>query len=233
MPEQIRDAINAARAGGSGSVTDPTWRDRLAERFGPRWRIIKPRARKGGSASVDPTQGGTTPCVPKGTRTGSGGGGGGGGTGGTLNTGSKPDSVAAAKTKVAGSIPAYIAVTGDEIDEDGILASWMPNHPDHPEGAVLIKIDHPVLKDKIEYWQAQYPDHLADQIADEVIAVYGEIAVAKVAHSEYMKSVMPSSKVEQELRSDAALTMALLGLIGEEAVIAPRVGGKVGRSKAA
>jgi hypothetical protein len=59
------------------------------------------------------------------------------------------------------------------------------------------------------------------------------MAVAKVAHSEYMKSVMPSSKVETELRSDAALTMALLGLIGEEAVIAPRIGGKFGRARAA
>ena len=233
MPEPIRAAINAARAGGSGSVTDPTWKERLAERFGSRWRIFKRRVRAGGTATVDPTQSGTKPRVPKGTRAGTGGGGGAGGTGGTLNTGSKPGSVTAVKSKVAGGIPAYIAVTGDEIEEEGMLATWMPNHPDHPEGAVLIKVDHPVLKEEIEHWQAQYPDHLADQIAEEVIAVYGEIAVAKVAHSEYMKSVMPSSKVEHELRSDAALTMALLGLIGEEAVIAPRVGGKFGRSRAA
>jgi hypothetical protein len=233
MPEPIRAAINAARAGGSGSVTDPTWKERLAERFGSRWRIFKRRARASGTTTVDPTQSGSKPRVPKGTRGGASGGGGAGGTGGTLNTGSKPGSVTAVKSKVAGGIPAYIAVTGDEIEEEGMLATWMPNHPDHPEGAVLIKVDHPVLKEEIEHWQAQYPDHLADQIAEEVIAVYGEIAVAKVAHSEYMKSVMPSSKVEHELRSNAALTMALLGLIGEEAVIAPRIGGKFGRSRAA
>jgi hypothetical protein len=50
-----------------------------------------------------------------------------------------------------------------------------------------------------------------------------------VAHSEHLKSVLPTSTVEGELRSEASLTMALLGLIGEEAVIAPRVGGKFGR----
>lgn len=233
MPEPIREAINAARAGSSGTVSDSTWRERLAERFGSRWRIVKLRARKGAPLTVDPTQSGSSPRVPKGTRSGTGGSGGGGGTGGALNTGSKPGALTAVKTKVAGGIPAYIPVTGDEIEDEGMLASWMPNHPEHLEGAVLIKVDHPVLKDEIEHWQAQYPDHLADQIATEVVAVYGEMAVAKVAHSEYMKSVMPSSRVENELRSDAALTMALLGLIGEEAVIAPRIGGKFGRSKAA
>ena len=113
-----------------------------------------------------------------------------------------------------------------------MLAGWAPNHPEHPEGAVQINVDHPVLEEEIAYWQSQYPDHLADQVAEEVIGSYGEIAVAKVAHSEHLKSLMPSSKVENDLRSEEALTMALLGLIGEEAVIAPRVGGKFGRRAA-
>jgi hypothetical protein len=114
-----------------------------------------------------------------------------------------------------------------------MLAAWAPNHPDHPEGAVLINVDHPVLEDEIAHWQSQYADHLADQIGDEVISTYGEIAVAKVAHSEHLKAIMPSSKVEKDLRSEEALTMSLLGLIGEEAVIAPRIGGKFGRGRAA
>jgi hypothetical protein len=232
MPDAIRDAIHEARAGASGTVTDDTWRDRLADRFGSRWRIFKLRARKGGNHTLTATQSGTAPRVAKRKRTGTGTGGGAGGTGGTPNTGSTPGTVPATKSKVAGGIPHWEAVSGDELAE-GMLASWMPNHPDHPEGAVLIKVDHPVLEAEIEHWQAQYPDHLADKISDEVVAVYGEIAVAKVAHSEYLKSVLPSSTVENDLRSDAALTMALLGLIGEEAVIAPRIGGKFGRSRAA
>lgn len=228
MPEPIRDAIRAARAGGSGTVTDDSWRQRLADRFGSRWRILKLRTRKGGKYTVDPTQAGSLPKAAKRKKNGAGGGGGGGGTGGALNTSSQPGMVAASRSKVAGGIPTWKSVGKDDVKE-GMLAGWAPNDPDHPEGAVLINIEHPVMEEEIEYWQSQYADHLGDQIAEEVIACYGEIAVAKVAHSEHLKSVLPSSVVENELRSDAALTMALLGLMGEEAVIAPRVGGKFGR----
>ncbi|MEA2358229.1 MAG: hypothetical protein QOI62_1489 [Solirubrobacteraceae bacterium] len=232
MPEAIRDAIRAVRAGGSGTVTDEAWKQRLADRFGARWRIFKLRARKGGKLALEATQAGSLPRTAKRVTRDPAGGGGGGGTGGKPNTGSKPGTVPAARTRVAGGIPSYVVVRGDAVGP-GMLAAWAPNHPDYPEGAVLINIDHPVLDDEIAHWQAQYPDHLADQIGDEVIATYGEIAVAKVAHSEHLKSIMPSSKVEKELRSEEAMTMALLGLIGEEAVIAPRVGGKFGRARAA
>jgi hypothetical protein len=50
--------------------------------------------------------------------------------------------------------------------------------------------------------------------------------VAKVAHSEQLKALLPSKTVDDDLRSEAALTMALIGLVAEEAVIVPRVGGK-------
>jgi hypothetical protein len=232
MPDPIRDAIREARAGESGTLSDDTWRQRLAERFGSRWRIMKLRSRKGGNLTVEPTQIGTRPHTPrKRMRPGGGGGGGGGGTIGTLNTASAPGVVRAVKTTVAGGIPTWLSVHNDAV-EDGMLAAWAKIHPEHPEGAVLINVDHPVLEEEVAYWQSQYPDHLADDIAREVIATYGEIAVAKVAHSEHLKSVLPSSKVENDLRSEAALTMALLGLIGEEAVIAPRIGGKFGRRAA-
>lgn len=232
MPQPIREAINAARAGGSGTVTDESWKQRLADRFGSRWRIFKLRARKSGKLTVAATQAGTLPRVAKRREhNNSGGGSGGGGTGGANNTGSKPGTVPAARSRVAGGIPTYKVVRADAVDT-GMMAAWAPNDPDHPEGAVLLNIDHPVMEEEIAHWQSQYPDHLADQVADEVIATYGEIAVAKVAHSEHLKSILPSSKVEKELRSDAALTMALLGLIGEEAVLAPRIGGKLGRRAA-
>jgi hypothetical protein len=233
MPEPIREAIRKAREGGSGTVSDEAWKQRLADRFGSRWRVFKLRGRKGGKLTMAATQEGSLPRSAKRVkRANGGGGGGGGGTTGARNTGDKPGTVSAARVKVGGGIPAYVVVRGDALGE-GMLAAWAPNHPDHPEGAVLLNVDHPVLEDEIAHWQAQYPDHLADQIGDEVIATYGEIAVAKVAHSEHMKSILPSSRVENDLRSEAALTMALLGLIGEEAVIAPRIGGKYGRARAA
>lgn len=234
MPSEVRDAIREARAGGSGTIKDETWKERLAERFGSRWRMFKLRARKGGKLKVDPSQAGSLPrAVKRGGGSGGRGGSGGqsGGTAGSRNTGSSAGSVSAARVQVGGGIPTWVKVRAEDVEE-GMLAGWAPNHPDHPEGAVLINVEHPVMEEEIAHWQAQYGDHLADQVADEVIATYGEIAVAKVAHSEHLKSILPSSTVEHDLRSEAALTMALLGLIGEEAVIAPRIGGKFGRRTA-
>src|SRR5262249_28424968 len=72
-----------------------------------------------------------------------------------------------------------------------------------------------------------------EEIANDVTDIYCEIAVAKVAHSEHLKGILPSKVVDDELRSEASLTMALLGLIGEEAVIAPRIGGKYRRKRGA
>ena len=105
-----------------------------------------------------------------------------------------------------------------------MLAAWQPNDPEYPEGVILLNVEHPVLAEQIEFFQAQYPDHYSDEIADNVIAAYGEIAVAKVAHSEQLKGMHPTSVIETEFRSGSALTMSLLGLISEEAVIAPRLG---------
>lgn len=201
MPDPIREAIRAARAGGTGTVTDDSWKDRLADRFGARWRIFKLRAHRGGKYKLDPTQAGSLPRTVTRRRSGRGGGAGGGGTDGEANTGSSQGTVPAARSKVAGGIPTWIAVGADDVGK-GMLAAWAPNHPDHPEGAVLINIAHPVMEEEIAYWQSQYGDHLADQISDEVISAYGEIAVAKVAHSEHLKSVLPSSTVENELRSE-------------------------------
>jgi hypothetical protein len=139
--------------------------------------------------------------------------------------------MSAKRTVVTGGIPDYEFVKADAI-ETGMLAVWQPHHPEHPSGVVLINVEHPVLVQQVDYWQKNYPDHLAEQIADDVLAVYGEVAVAKVAHTEHLKSVLPSQTVEQDLRSPAALTTALLGLIAEEAVIAPRLGGKYAKRRA-
>lgn len=233
MPEEILAALRAARAGESGSVTDNAWRDRLADRFGSRWRMFKLRASKKGKLSLDATQAGSRPRPAKRKNKGKGGStGGGGGTGGSPNTGREAGPVPAVRSRVAGGIPTYITVRAEDVSK-GMLAAWQPNHPEHAEGAVLLNIEHPVLEEEITYWQSQYPDHLAEEIAKEVVATYGEIAVAKVAHSEHLKSLIPPGVIEKDLRSEQALTMSLLGLIGEEAVIAPRIGGKLGKRRAA
>lgn len=69
MAPEILAAIRLARAGGEGTVTDPTWRERLAERFGPRWRIVRLRSRRGGPFTVEPLSAGTAPARARAVRT--------------------------------------------------------------------------------------------------------------------------------------------------------------------
>ncbi|MEX0801530.1 MAG: hypothetical protein WD379_09975 [Dehalococcoidia bacterium] len=226
MPEEIVTAISEARTGVEGTL-DETWRHRLADRFGSRWRIPRLRARMGGSLTAELTHEGSRPKRIKARRRKHGhgrGGGTGGGAGGNA-IGRENGGVPADRKMVYGGVPTYVLVSGDDI-EDGALAAWSPNHPGHTEGAVLLNVDHSVLRAEIEHWQSQFADHLADDIANEVLKAYGEIAVSKVAHSEHLRGQVASQVIDQKYRSPEALTMALLGLFAEEAVIAPRIGGK-------
>lgn len=230
MPQEIRDAIRAARAGGDGTLDDDSWKTRLAERFGSRWRIEKLRVDKGGTSLTSPTQPGTThrprPRLrPRGRRTK----GGSGATGGSPALGVSPGEVNASKRKVAGGVPSYRWVCADDLGEPGYLAAWMTSDPEYPEGVVLLDAEHEVIGQLIEYWQALFPDHHSDLVVEELKSIYGEIAVAKVAHSEHLKSVLPSDTVEQKLRSPEALTMALLGLFSEETLISQRLTQKLGK----
>jgi hypothetical protein len=234
MPDEILNAIKSARIGDEGTVDDATWRKRLAERFGDRWRIPKVRRREGGAVMLTTEQAGTsgTTRKTKKRKKRRGGDTGEGGTAGSRVLGAEGGPVEGERATVAGGIPTYRKVGADSVSP-GMLAAWQPHDPEHPEGVVLLNTQHPVLRAEVEHWQAQYPEHYADQIAREVENIYGEIAVAKVAHSEHLKGIITAKVVDEELRSDAALTMALLGLIGEEAVIAPRIGGKFSKRKAA
>lgn len=232
MPDPIREALREARAGSSGTVEDTSWRDRLADRFGARWKLVRLLADRRGKLTVAANQAGTLPraAKPK-QRATSSSSGGKGGTAGPTTVGTQPGLIPAKQTKVAGGIPTYELVRSDDIGTKGMLAAWAPNHPEHPEGAVLVATDHPVMEEQVAHWQAQYAPHLEEQVRDAVLAVYGEVAVAKVAHSEQLKTMMTSHDVESHLRSEGALTMALLGLISEDAVIATRIGGKLGKFK--
>ena len=233
MPDAIRHALRAARVGQNGTLTDKTWRDRLAERFGSRWRIVKFRAHPKGDDSVSSIPIGTNsikrvsvpsrsrPQVIK-PRSGRRGGG--------LAIGDRSGNVSAIKSSVTGGIPDYEFVSSDAI-EPGMLAAWQANHPDHPSGVVLINVDHPVIRQQVQYWQGQYADHLSDKIEEDVHQAYGEVAVAKIAHSAHLKAILPSQVIEDQLRTPGALTTALLGLIAEEALIAPRLGGKYAKRR--
>ncbi len=107
------------------------------------------------------------------------------------------------------------------------MATWQPGSA-HEPGVVYINRDHPVLCKHVEEFQEQYPQHYEETIAAEVLQTYGRLAVAHVAHSEQMLRLTPRQNVER-LRTDEALTMALLGMWQVEAIIAPQLGGKFGK----
>lgn len=233
LPDEILDAIREARGSGGGSIKDDYWRERLAERFGSRWRIIKLRAEREGKLSVNATQRGSRPRSARSRRKtrGSSGSGGTGGRGGTRTIGDKTGKAPAEKKKVGGGIPTFRAVPAADIEGE-MLAAWAPNDPESESGAVLLNKEHAVIEERIEYFQSQYADHHAEAIAEDVIQAYGEVAVSKIAHSEYLKQTLPAEVVEGKLRTNEALTLALLGLMAEETLIATRLG-KYGKKRTA
>lgn len=232
MPQAIFDAISQARGGEEGTIDDDIWRKRLAERFGSRWKVTKLRMIASGSETVEPVQAGSTAARRAVMPVYRSGGGGTGGRGDNLVLGARSGTKSAVQTKVTGGIPSYRFVCADELGA-GMLAGWHPNDPNHPEGVVLINKDHPVLRKVIEYWQAQFADHYAEAICDDVMKAYAEIAVAKIAHSEWLRGIIQSDVIDGVMRSEEALTMALLGLMAEEMVIAARVRGKYRRPRRA
>lgn len=240
MPDPIKDALRAAYHE-AGTLDDRAWREKLAERFGDRWRVPKLRVAPKGDLTVDASQLGGEPVVrhkkPKKesersdeTRESSEPHHSISGTGGTITIGVAPGSAPAERVKLGVNIPTY-RTAGPEEMEPGMLAAWSPKDPEHPEGVVLINTGHPVLQQQFDFWKSQYAEHHATEVEREVLDVYGQVAVAKVAHSEKLKGILPAEVVEKELRSEHALTMGLLGLIAEEALIAARLGAKLGKKR--
>jgi hypothetical protein len=223
MPAPILAAISQARGDREGTIEDEYWRERLKARFANRWRAVELAVTLEGSHRVDPDKGGDRSVrrpAPVKERTHAGEK---GGRAGSQIAGREGGAQPAEPQKVAAGLPTFRYVSSDDFSP-GMLAAWQPNDPQRPEGVVLINGDHPVIREQIIHWQTQYPDHLAESIAREVMDAYGEVAVSKVAHSEHLKSIIAASVVEDELRSETALTMALIGLFAEEAVIGPRLG---------
>lgn len=232
LPEEVLEALRSVREGQVGTLSDPAWRERLKERFGSRWRILKLVKDAQGLTTVKPVQVARRPHGPRG---GSGVRGGGGvangrsgGADGDISMGSMPGAESASARTVAGGIPDYRTVGAADLPE-GVLCSWEPPNAEWKSGCVLINHDHPVIEGQLRHWQDRFPAPVADEVKRIVLEVYGTIAVAKVAHSEALKKLISKEKVEEDLRSDAALTMSLLGLVAEEGMISTQLHGKLGR----
>jgi len=105
---------------------------------------------------------------------------------------------------------------------------WAPNDPDGP--TVVINVDSPVLQEIVEYHQAQYPEVYADEVAETVRQVFGEVGACKIAHSQKLAKQVTEEELDRDYRSEAALTVGLMGLLAEESVISQRLG-RLGKKK--
>jgi hypothetical protein len=234
LPAEISEKITAHFAAqASSTIRDKSWAQRLADRFGALWRIEKLFANKNGQQSVKTVQ----PVKQGGTNTGDGPP-----RGPRLKPSLKTheltgfgQDVPAKPRKVFGGLPEYRPARAEDFDEPWILASWeRPNPTNEMKGEVLINTEHAVIRKHIFEVQSRFTDEYSEKIADEVIGVYGELACAHIAHSESLKSVMPNRDlVDEKLRSDGALTMALLGMWQVEAILMPRLSGYMVKRKSA
>ena len=118
-----------------------------------------------------------------------------------------------------GGVPGYRFVGSDEVDP-GCVAAWQPIPTDaFPNGCVLLNQEHYILQNQIDYWREKFPHFRGEDVQKEVLCVYGEVAVAKVAQSEEYTSMVAIQTVEGEMRNGFSLTFALGGGLGEDCLM--------------
>jgi Histidine kinase-, DNA gyrase B-, and HSP90-like ATPase len=232
LPGAILKAIHEARGEFSGSIEDEEYRKRLQDRFGDRWKMkVLVKARENDLRQVSGTLTDEEVGVSddqssenRGTRE---------------RKRTKTVMIVQKKMNRDGSgegvereapvdVPKYRFAMKDEFEKPWHIALWAPNAPDGP--TVLINAEAPVLQEVIEYHRAQYPDIYAEEVTKTVQQVFGEVATCKVAHSQKLSRTVPKEELDREYRSEQALTLALMGLLAEETVIAQRLG-RLGRKK--
>lgn len=121
-----------------------------------------------------------------------------------------------------------MSVGEEDFDKPWHLALWAPHDPEGP--TVTINVDSPILEEVVRYHQEHYPDVFAEDVAKTVRQVFGEVAVAQVAHSQKLAREVSEEELDKLYRNEEALTIALMGLLAEESLIAQRLG-RLGKKK--
>ena len=234
MPSAIREAIMEARGDLAAQIEDEEYRKRLQDKFGDRWKTKRLVASKSKKNATEPTslsdeEEDGAPDLDL-----SGGGGGG------RRKRKKGGIRVRRKRAVAGDdgpgrmheapvdVPRIDFQRAEAFDKPWHLAMWAPNDPEGP--TVYINTESGILQDVVEYHQEKYPEVYQDEVAKIVRQVFGEVAACKVAHSQKLVHEVTEEELDATYRSEAALTIGLMGLIAEESLIAPRLG-RFGRKK--
>jgi hypothetical protein len=231
MPQEIRDAISKARADGDASLQDEEYRRRLQNRFGNRWlttQLVQAREGETGPRPATPDND-TAEVIERQqsqnrTR--------------TKKRRERPVKIIRLRAIEGGSGSGVERPVGVDVprfryvgkDQFWHLASWVPNDPEGP--TVLMNRDAPQLIEAIKHHQDHYPEVFVLDVEKIVKDAFGEIAVCKIAHSQQLVAQVTAEDLDATYRSEAALTLALMGLLAEESVIGPRLS-TLGRKKMA
>jgi hypothetical protein len=228
LPAEILDAIRQARGDLSGSIEDDDYRKRLQDKFGSRWRIKMLVAVRNAETGEPATA--TDEVVEQA-----------GDRAGGVRRRRRRRTVKIIRTlatlggneqgvekNVPVDVPRYRYGRADEFEKEWHLALWAPNDPDGP--TVVINIESPVLEEIVKHHRDEYPDVYAEEVTKTIHQVFGEVATCKIAHSQKLARKVPTEQLDGEYRSEQALTIALMGLLAEESLIAQRLG-KLGRKK--
>ena len=232
MPLAILEAIKKVRGDVAGSIESEEYRRRLQDKFGSRWTVrkmvvVKPDSKENkiaGTATKDetPVPDMIVPIKPRSKRKRPK-------TVQHVRLLAKPGSDGqAVEMDVPVDVPRYRYAEADDFEQPWHLASWVPNDQGGP--TVFINQESPMLLEAIKYHQDHYPDVYADDVRKTVMEVYGEVAVAKIAHSQKLVMRVSEQELDQTYRNEPALTVALMGLLAEDMLIGVRLG-KLGKKK--
>jgi hypothetical protein len=233
MPDTIQSALNAAHESSRSNSEERQERlKRVMDRLSNRWRAPRARVAEHGDTKTRPSTPGTAsrqrPDVPgselrkrRGRKRVVIRGRGGSQTLGQPGVGTD----SAKSTTVRVGYPDYEWVTADDINEEGMIAAWEGPNKAHPNGLIQLDETHAVIRGQIEYWQSQYPSVLATEVKDIVKDAYADVAIAKVSHMHALSGPVISEGQLATMLMNPALTASLVGLLGEDALITPRLGG--------
>lgn len=222
MPDEVRSALDANRRG--GELEDDSYKQRLASMFGERFKMARLEAEKSGTETV-------TPVIPRRRSSKAKGKAGDSNRQGQSERdpafGKTGDTESAKPASPAVSLPRWEACGSGDVGT-GMIAAYDPKNPLGP--TVQVNVQHSVIRDQIAFWTEQYP-HAPEVVEAVVEEVYGVSAVAAVAHSEELKTLKVDRVTLEEVRSEASLTLALLGLMPHDQLILQKLSGKLGRRR--
>ena len=231
LPQEILDAINAEYESRDHDDDREERLKRVMDRFAKRWRAPRARVQEMstdttttatalGTAPRTPIDSPSRPRKPRKKRVVVVRGRAGETIIGQPGIGDTP----AKKTMVSLGVPNCRWVTSEDINDPGMIAAWQKSSATDPSGCIELDKEHPVIQSQIEYWQEQYPKAVANDMEKLVKDAYEEVAIAKVSHLHALTGTVFSEEQRDEMLLNPALTTSLLGLISEDALIAPRTG---------